>query len=279
MKNNYKFILSFLVLILFLSCFRNSVTEVSGSKTSDNDGQYSALLNRLSFSFLNAQTPQHISEGILLNIANDPSFILELFSIKQQDPYLRILVDKNNALCADYEPEDLVELVNLSFRVNRSDMMLRKPALESLEEMAQAARAQGITLLVSSAYRSYSHQQQVYLRNVRQLGQAAADRVSARPGHSQHQLGLVVDFGSITNDFAQTPQGIWVAANASRFGWSLSYPENYEEITGYSWESWHYRYVGKELAQFIDVYFDGIQQYALSFIHEWENFSHRESSP
>jgi D-alanyl-D-alanine carboxypeptidase len=112
----------------------------------------------------------------------------------------------------------------------------------------------------------------VYERNVKEMGQQAADRESARPGHSQHQLGLVIDFGSITDAFARTPEGIWLSANASRFGWSLSYPEGYEDVTGYRWESWHYRYVGRELAEFIDNYFNGIQQYALRFIHEFTHF-------
>jgi D-alanyl-D-alanine carboxypeptidase len=148
--------------------------------------------------------------------------------------------------------------------------MLRRPAAEALEAMAAAARAGGISLVVSSAYRSYDYQAGVYARNVRELGQAAADRESARPGYSQHQLGLAADFGSITDDFAETPAGRWMAANAGRFGWSLSFPQGYEDLTGYRWESWHYRYVGPELAAFIAAYFDGIQQYGLRFIHEWE---------
>jgi D-alanyl-D-alanine carboxypeptidase len=102
------------------------------------------------------------------------------------------------------------------------------------------------------------------------MGQEAADRESARPGHSQHQTGLVVDFGSIDDSFAATAAGRWITANASRFGWSLSYPNGYEDVTGYRWESWHYRYVGREIAAFINNYFDGIQQYALRFMYEWE---------
>jgi D-alanyl-D-alanine carboxypeptidase len=149
-------------------------------------------------------------------------------------------------------------------------MMLRKAAFDALEEMAAAAQSEGVTLTASSAYRSFNYQRDVYNRIVRQLGQEAADRVSARPGHSQHQLGLVVDFGSIDNSFAETAQGRWIAANASEFGWSLSYPRGYEDITGYSWESWHYRYVGKDLAAFIDRHFDGIQQYALEFISGYQ---------
>jgi len=202
-------------------------------------------------------------------------FNKNILGILQTDPYLWILVDKEHPLAADYEPDGLVELKGGSYTAGRSGLMLRKPAAEALEEMAYAAKAQGLTLAASSAYRSYSYQAQVYDRNVKQMGQAAADRESARAGRSQHQLGLVVDFGSITDAFAKTPEGAWLAANASRFGWSLSYPEGYEEVTGYRWECWHYRYVGKELAEFIDTYFDGIQQYALQFLNEYASAEDR----
>jgi D-alanyl-D-alanine carboxypeptidase len=202
--------------------------------------------------------------------AEDSAFTLELSGILQKDPYLWILVDKKHALGDEYEPGDLVGLKNGSYRVNRNDLSLRSAAAAALDEMAAAAKADGLTLTASSTYRSYSYQANLYARHVREMGQEAADRESARPGHSQHQLGLVVDFGSITDAFAVTPEGIWLAANASRFGWSLSYPNGYEEITGYRWECWHSRYVGKELTAFIDTYFDGIQQYALEFIHEYK---------
>jgi D-alanyl-D-alanine carboxypeptidase len=240
--------------------------EISEVNDSSQGTNFSSVLSTV---LENSNLPQHISIKILENIAGNPAFILDLFSILQEDPYLWVLVDKKHSLAENYEPDDLIELTNSTYLVNRNGLFLRKTAVESLEEMAAAARKEGITLVASSAYRSYSYQVQVYERNVAQMGKEAADRESARAGHSQHQLGLVIDFGSITDAFAKTPQGIWLAANASRFGWSLSFPDGYEEITGYRWESWHYRYVGKELAEFIDNYFDGIQQYALRFIHEW----------
>jgi D-alanyl-D-alanine carboxypeptidase len=109
----------------------------------------------------------------------------------------------------------------------------------------------------------------VYARNVAELGEVEANRVSAKPGESQHQLGMIVDFGSITNDFAESKAGLWIIDNASAYGWSLSFPKGYEDVTGYDWESWHFRYVGKNVSFFIDEYFDGIQQYALQFINEW----------
>jgi D-alanyl-D-alanine carboxypeptidase len=124
--------------------------------------------------------------------------------------------------------------------------------------------------VVSSAYRSYEYQVGSFARWTKRLGLAEAERNSARPGMSQHQLGLTVDFGSIDDAFARTPAGRWLQANADRFGWSLSFPQGYESRTGYAWECWHYRYVGKTLAAFINDWFGGVQHYALSFIHEWE---------
>jgi zinc D-Ala-D-Ala carboxypeptidase len=193
---------------------------------------------------------------------------LDLLKILEGDPYLYILVDKNNSI-GEYVPEDLVTLKSVNYK-SVPGMRLRAAAADSLEEMAVAARKSRLKLIVSSSYRSHYYQTNVYTRAVKRFGKKQADRTSAQSGHSQHQLGLVVDFYPIANSFAKSAEGIWVKANASKFGWSISYPYGYEELTGYSWESWHYRYVGRELAEFIDKYFDGIQQNALVFIHEWE---------
>jgi D-alanyl-D-alanine carboxypeptidase len=202
--------------------------------------------------------------------AGGQTFMNDLQTSLSEDPYLRYLVDKQHGLPDGYEPGDLVELRGGSYTILEWGMYLRRPAMTALEELAAAAKAAGVTLMASSAYRPYSHQERTYARNVREMGQQEADRASARPGHSQHQLGLVVDFGSITDAFAETRAGRWILTNASRFGWSLSFPQGYENITGYKWESWHYRYVGRNLSYFIDAWFGGIQQYALQFIHEWE---------
>ncbi|MDR3167759.1 MAG: M15 family metallopeptidase [Treponema sp.] len=217
-----------------------------------------------------AEIPPDLIRRVSSLAAEGPAFILDLLAAMEGDPYLRCLVDKQHPLPPDYEPDDLTELGSGSYELGRSGLLLRRAAAEALEEMAAAAAAEGITLRVSSAYRSFVYQEEVYARNVREMGQEAADRESARPGYSQHQTGLVVDFGSIDDSFAQTAAGRWVLVNASRFGWSLSFPQGYEAVTGYRWESWHYRYMGRELAYFIDTYFEGIQQYALQFLRSWE---------
>ncbi|MDR2159528.1 MAG: M15 family metallopeptidase [Treponema sp.] len=242
---------------------RLSAAEDRGPAAGPGDGSLRRILDR-------AGLPEAMARRIATAAAEDPAFILDLMNCLGGDPYLRILVDKQHALPADYEPEDLVSLKDGSYKVSRGDLRLRRAAAAALEEMAAAARAGGVILVVSSSYRSYEYQTVVYNRNVSELGRDAADRESSRPGHSQHQLGLVADFGSITDAFAETAEGRWLRDNAGRFGWSLSFPDGYEAVTGYRWESWHYRYVGRDLAAFIDAWFGGIQQYALQFIYAWE---------
>jgi D-alanyl-D-alanine carboxypeptidase len=220
--------------------------------------------------FGEAGIPERISRKVAASALESPAFIMELLMLLQEDPFACYLVDKQHSLPEGYEPNDLVTLTAGSYRLSRDGLMLRRSAVNALHEMAAAATAEGIVLTVGSAYRSAEYQAQLYEREVRTYGREIADRESAQPGKSQHQLGLVVDFAPIEDDFAKTPAAEWLLRNAEHFGWSLSYPDGYEEITGYRWESWHYRYVGKSLATFIRDYFDGIQQYALRFIHAWQ---------
>ncbi|MFQ3548021.1 MAG: M15 family metallopeptidase [Termitinemataceae bacterium] len=215
-----------------------------------------------------ARIPEILQQPLLDRLESAPlSLREELETITSLDAYLWRLVDKEHGLDPAYEPQDMVLLGGGTYRVNRPGMQLRQQAAAALEKMAQAAQQDGVVLVASSAYRSYEYQKQVYERNVRQMGQVAADRESARPGHSQHQLGLAIDFGSIDDSFAETKQSAWLEKHGSRYGWSMSYPKDLEDVTGYRWESWHYRYVGPELAHFIDTYFGSIQQYALLFLH------------
>lgn len=217
--------------------------------------------------------PATIPAGIAERIsANRAEFSSDLERVASADPDgLLVLVDKRHFLAKEYEPADLVPLAAGRFYVPaREGLALRAGAEAALDRMAAAARKDGVTLVASSTYRSYAYQTRVYERNVAELGQAAADRVSARPGASQHQLGTVVDFGSITDDFALTRAGKWLAAHAGEWGWSLSFPDGYEDATGYQWECWHYRYIGKDAAALQEKWFSGIQQYLIETIDAWK---------
>ena len=129
-------------------------------------------------------------------------------------------------------------------------------ARHAFNEMAKEAQKAGFTITAFSTFRSYDYQVELYNRYVARDGQAAADRYSARPGYSEHQTGLAFDIGEVGNEadwasnrFGQTPAGQWVNEHAHRYGFILRYPEGKEQITGYMHESWHFRYVGKEMAK------------------------------
>ncbi|QHJ70634.1 D-alanyl-D-alanine carboxypeptidase family protein [Planococcus halotolerans] len=123
-------------------------------------------------------------------------------------------------------------------------------AQQGVNAMVSAAKSNGVYLSVISSYRSYSYQSTLYNNYVKRDGQAAADRYSARPGHSEHQTGLAFDFGGtnqnhwLESSFADTSEGKWLAANAHKYGFILRYPKGKESITGYMFEPWHFRYVG-----------------------------------
>ena len=128
-------------------------------------------------------------------------------------------------------------------------------AKAALEKMLEAGKAVGYDYDAFSGYRSYEYQKTLYNRYVNRDGKANADRYSARPGHSEHQTGLAFDIGEkgrqdlwLTAEFGETPAGQWLMNNAHLYGFILRYPQGKENITGFMYESWHYRYVGVEHA-------------------------------
>ena len=115
--------------------------------------------------------------------------------------------------------------------------------------MKRDAEKQGIHFIPRTSYRSIMQQTIIYNNYVKEYGQEAADRFSARPGYSEHHTGLAIDLNSLETVFGETPEGIWLAEHCAEYGFILRYPKDSEEITGYIYEPWHIRYVGLELAQ------------------------------
>ncbi len=162
-----------------------------------------------------------------------------------------ILVNKYLFLPEDYIPNNLVEI---SKDFSNSTKMLVYEAKENFEKMCQKAKDEGYTIRAISAYRSYDYQKQLYDNYVLKDGVDLADTYSARPGYSEHQTGLVVDVDNGKQNyeqFEQTKEFSWMQENAHLYGFILRYPKEKEEITGYQYESWHYRYVGKEIASIL----------------------------
>ena len=123
------------------------------------------------------------------------------------------------------------------------------PAAQSaFNTMAADAAKQGINLYIVSGFRSYSSQASIYNNYVARDGKAAADRYSARPGHSEHQTGLAFDVNSLSQSFENTKEGKWLAENCHNYGFIIRYPKGKESVTGYMYEPWHIRYVGTDLS-------------------------------
>ncbi|MBR1739075.1 MAG: M15 family metallopeptidase [Ruminococcus sp.] len=120
----------------------------------------------------------------------------------------------------------------------------------AFNEMAAAAQKDGIYLWICSGYRSYAYQQQLY-NNYWYYRGAETDRFSARPGHSEHQTGLCMDLNNASRTFVGTPEAIWIENHCADFGFIIRYPDGKEEVTGFMYEPWHVRYVGKELARYL----------------------------
>jgi D-alanyl-D-alanine carboxypeptidase len=166
----------------------------------------------------------------------------------------KVLVDRSHALPADYAPDDLVSLRGLEVPILGQDVMLRREAAVNLENLVTSAAAAGEELAVASGYRSYEDQRASYARLVSVFGKGA-DRTSAPPGHSQHQLGTAVDFTNaavgyeVMRSFGRTTAAGWLQEHAHEHGFVLSYPPGRHARTGYHWEPWHYRYVGEENAR------------------------------
>jgi LAS superfamily LD-carboxypeptidase LdcB len=204
------------------------VTTAKGSKES--------LQNLLLTTEVKAKKASQISTGTIITYKGDN---------------LLVLVNKHIRLPSSYEPKDLVGLEG-KITVANSGLKLRREAADALAKMAKAAKAQGISLGVLSAYRSYWQQQNTFNYWVGKSGLQEAETFSARPGHSQHQLGTAVDFADgptgqdLDQNFGATTKGTWLVDNAPRFGFVLSYPKGKEAITGYIYEPWHYRYIGVE---------------------------------
>ena len=165
-----------------------------------------------------------------------------------EDPdSLTALVNQYHALAADYVPK----LTYLAPAYTNQRDRLRPEAAQAFARMADAAAREGLRLYNASAYRSYATQKWVYQRYVGQSGAQAADTYSARPGCSEHQTGLALDVNtaSLSAHFEETEEYAWLLENSWRFGFILRFPEGKEELTGYQFEPWHYRYVGRAAAR------------------------------
>ena len=158
-----------------------------------------------------------------------------------------LLVNETHPLSADYVPDELVCLYEMrhSFRLSRSDIYLTYGAYLAAQDMFAAAESENVNgFIITSGYRSYDRQKQVYAES--------KDGYAQKPGCSEHQTGLCFDVtAENVGGFENTPQYAWLRQNAHKYGFIQRYPANKAHITGISYEPWHYRYVGVEAATYM----------------------------
>ena len=215
-----------------------------------------------------SQLPDDMQGNILDNL---DEFKADLAAVMAEESRFFIIADKSHLLTADYNPGELVSLDGKGIKVNKKGMKLEKVTFEALKKMLDDSAKEGLSLMVSSAYRDYKYQVGLYNYYISKYGKEKTDTFSAPPGASQHQLGTVVDFNDVENTFAGTREEKWLTENAWKYGFSLSFPKGYEDVTGYDWESWHFRYVTRTGAEFQKKYFNNIQHYMLLFLDSYRN--------
>lgn len=182
-------------------------------------------------------------------------FYKKVKDIKNPDS-LMVLVNKLNRLQSNYVPHDL-EQISLNYATNNK--FLRKEAKENFEKLSSDAKKIGYSIIAVSAYRDYDYQENLFNNYVKEKGENYSLKCSAKAGHSEHQTGLSVDVMGSNNDYDQfekSKEFDWMKNNSYKYGFILRYPKGKEYITGFKYEPWHYRYVGKDIASII--YTEGI---------------------
>lgn len=180
------------------------------------------------------------------------------------------LVDTILSVTRSYVPPDLE---SVSAAGMSGDGRVRAIVIDDLRAMREAASAAGAAIGIESAYRSYADQQQLFDAWVKRYGYDRALMTPARPGHSEHQLGVAIDFRSDaagsagTGAFGSTAAGRWMSAHAWEFGFVMSYPTDSTAFTCYDAEPWHFRYVGRDLAARVHASGLTLRQYL------WANFT------
>lgn len=174
-----------------------------------------------------------------------------------------ILVNKEHAVDKDYVPEGLAPIKYYAKDRSAQTRFMMSEAADHFHELVEAAKADGIDVVMTTAYRSYDFQTMLWNNNVAAKGsEEEANKTSARPGESEHQTGLAVDLSTseinyeLSNRFGDTKAGKWIAENAHKYGFILRYTEEKIDVTGYLYEPWHIRYVGTTAAA--DIYESGL---------------------
>lgn len=228
-----------------------ATTETKADTSKKDFSNVSFYIQRFNYRYVDyAMSNQSLSERdvvLAVNMNLDFPFYHYIENIADQSA-LNVLCNKYYQLSSDFSPSDLVDVPAAYHVSDGKAYMLRQDALDAFKAMADAAAKDAISLRIISAYRSNAFQENLYNKYVAANGKDAADRFSARPGHSEHETGLAIDINDVSQAFENTDAFKWLTENAHLYGYILRYPKGKEALTGYMYEPWHYRYLGIDLA-------------------------------
>lgn len=251
----------FILVIIFVLAFKgcnskkrnNDKTAGTTTETTTDDNKTAAennSENRKSEEFQDVSTSSDNSSDYsgsqyadLQSVSSKGFSIQTINGITYVDGVL--IANKTYSLPSDFIPQD----PEVPVTSQRSTTSLDRTLMSAWRTMQADASSQGLNIYIASAYRSYSYQVNLYNSYVARDGKAAADTYSSRPGNSEHQTGLCFDLNSIDDSFGDTAEGRWVNDNCYKYGFCIRFPKGKDAYTGYQYESWHLRYVGKDLAE------------------------------
>ena len=177
-----------------------------------------------------------------------------------------MVINKHRHLSEDFKPNDLVE-ASLEY-ASENGIFLSRLAYNAFKSMSDAASKEGYGIVINSAYRSFQDQQDITDLYFKYYGQEYVDKYIAKPGYSEHQTGLAIDVGSKSvSIFANSKENTWMLDNAYKYGFIQRYTKRDENLTGFRYEAWHYRYVGKEIAKYCHDHNNmSLEEYFVIFI-------------
>lgn len=191
-----------------------------------NEGEFTAIKSG-EVTLIAKNTENNLSAKLLVHVVGSPEDV-DFVPMVNNVP----VVNKTYPLPSDYAPGGLTAETEAAF-----------------QELVAGAAADGINIFLVSGYRSYTKQESTYLYWCSVYGTTEADRISAKPGFTEHQLGMAIDVNSLEESFADTAEGQWLKEHCWEYGFIIRYPKEKEHLTGYAYEPWHIRYLGKDLAQ------------------------------
>lgn len=201
----------------------------------------------------------------LINVNRDKEFYEDIKKSNTEDKEL-IIVNKYYYLDKEYTPENIIKTSTSYSYANHS---LNETAFEAFKTLSDDAKKEGFTIVINSSYRDYEYQEELWETRKSLYGTKRADEFAARAGHSEHQTGYAIDVSDYYDEndtFGETESFNWMKDNCYKYGFILRYPKDKEDITGFNYEPWHYRYVGNEIAEYIynnEITFDEYHAYYL----------------